>query len=99
MMALYPHHLAPGAATLSIPRAVARIKGRLAESVPEALIRRACRDAGHAWRDRSLGPVTTALLLLRQVLHGNPAVGALRRPCGLDFTDSAYCQARARLPL
>jgi hypothetical protein len=99
MMALYPHRLAPEAAMLSIPRAVARIKGRLAESVPEALIRRACRDAGHAWRDRTLGPVATTFLLLRQVLHGNPAVGGLRRLCGLDFSDSAYCQARARLPL
>jgi hypothetical protein len=39
---------------LSIPQALARIKGRLAESVPEALIRRACRAAGRAWRERTL---------------------------------------------
>src|ERR1700686_1916914 len=83
---------------LSIPQALARIKGQLTRSVPESLIRRACRDAGHAWRDRTLGPVTTTFLLRRQVLHGNPAVGGLRRLSGLDFTDSAYCQARARLP-
>src|SRR5260370_42239901 len=83
---------------LSIPQALARIKGQLTRSVPEALIRRACRDAGHAWRDRTLGPVVTTYLLLRQVLHGNPAVGCLRRLSGLDFSDSAYCQARARLP-
>lgn len=84
---------------LSIPQALARIKGRLAESIPEALVRRACRDTGHVWRDRALGPVTTTFLLLRQVLHGNPAVAGLRRLCGLGFTDSAYCQARERLPL
>jgi len=84
---------------LSIPQALARIKGQLARSVPEALIRRACRDAGHAWRERTLGPVATTFLLLRQVLHGNVAVGGLRRLSGLNFTDSAYCQARARLPL
>src|SRR5436309_1802145 len=99
MMVLYPQHHAQEAAMLSIPQALARIKGRLAESVPEALVRRACRDAGHAWRDRTLNPVVTTFLLLRQVLHGNPAVAGLRRLCGLDFTDSAYCQARARLPL
>ena len=86
-------------AALSIPQALARIKGRLAESVPEAshpprLPRRRPR-----LRDRTLGPVTTTFLLLRQVLHGNPAVAALRRLSGLDFTDSAFCQARARLPL
>ncbi len=43
--------------------------------------------------------MTTTFLLLRQVLHGNPAVAGLRRLCGLDFSDSASCQARARLPL
>ena len=37
--------------------------------------------------------------LLLQVLHGNTAVDHLRRCSGLAFTDSAYCQARARLPL
>src|SRR5207302_1506034 len=99
MMKLCTASSQPEAAMLSIPQALACIKGRLAESVPEALIRRACRDARHAWRDRTLGPVTTTFLLLRQVLHGNPAVAALRRLSGLDFTDSAFCQARARLPL
>src|SRR5260370_31428858 len=99
MMVLYPQHHSPEAAMLSIPQALARIKGQLSRSLPEARIRPACRDAGHAWRDRTLGPVVTTYLLLRQVLHGNPAVGCLRRLSRLDFSDSAYCQARARLPL
>jgi len=42
--------------------------------------------------------VVTTHLFLQQVLHGNVAVGELRRRSGLDFTDSAYCQARRRLP-
>jgi hypothetical protein len=46
-----------------------------------------------------LGPTVTTYLLLQQVLHGNPAVGELRRLSQLDFSDSAYCQARQRLPL
>ena len=84
---------------LSIPQALDRIKGRLTDSVPAPLIERLCRDLAYRWRDRELGPVVTTHLFLRQVLHGNAAVAHLRRLSGLDFTDSAYCQARARLPL
>jgi hypothetical protein len=84
---------------LSIPQALDRIKGRLTDSVPAPLIERLCRDLAYRWRDRDLGPVVTTHLFLRQVLHGNAAVAHLRRLSGLDFTDSAYCQARARLPL
>ena len=83
---------------LSIAAALERIKGRVTEAVPEGLITRLCAELGHRWRDRDLGPVVTTHLFLRQILEGNPAVGALRRRAGLDFTDAAYCQARARLP-
>ena len=84
---------------LSIADALQRIKGRVTDAVPEELIRRLAWEAGHRWRDRDLGPVVTTHLFLRQVLHGNTAVAHLRRLSGLDFTDAAYCQARARLPL
>jgi hypothetical protein len=76
-----------------------RVKAHLQDVLPDRLIRNACRDVGHRWRDRTLDPTVTTYLLLQQVLHGNPAVGELRRQSGLDFTDSAYCQARQRLPL
>jgi hypothetical protein len=78
--------------------ALARIKGRVADAVPPELIRRLRREVGHTWRERELGPVVTTHLFLQQVLHGNVAVGELRRLSGLSFTDAAYCQARARLP-
>ena len=84
-------------ATLTEP--LARVKHHLADVLPERLIRSVCRDLGHSWRERQLGPTVTTYLLLQQALHGNVAVGELRHLCGLDFTDSAYCQARARLPL
>jgi hypothetical protein len=84
---------------LSIPQALARIKGQVTAAVPPALIDRLCRELGHRWRNRDLTPVVTTHLFLQQVLHGNTAVAHLRRLSGLDFTDSAYCQARARLPL
>ena len=42
--------------------------------------------------------MVTTHLFLRQILEGNVPVGELRRRSGLSFTDSGYCQARARLP-
>jgi hypothetical protein len=83
--------------TLTTP--LAHVKAHLAQLLPDRLIHAACRDVGHRWRERQLGPIVTTSLLLQQVLHGNPAVGELRRLSRLDFSDSAYCQARQRLPL
>ena len=83
----------------SMDDALGRLKAELARYAPEGLIRRACAEAGHAWRERALTPVVTTYLLLRQVLHGNAPVGQLRHLCGLSFSEAAYCRARARLPL
>lgn len=58
-----------------------------------------CRDCGHCWRERLLDPVTTIHLFVLQVLHGNTACSHLPHLPGLEFTGSACCQARARLPL
>lgn len=60
---------------------------------------RACQEAGHTWRERKLNPLTTIQLLFLQVLHGNTAISDLRHHSGMEFSDSAYCQARQRLPL
>jgi hypothetical protein len=84
---------------LSIPEALDRIKGRVTESLPQQLIEQICHEVGHSWRDRNLGPVITTQLFVQQILHGNTACSHLRHLSGLSFTDSAYCQARARLPL
>ena len=81
----------------SIKQALRRIKAELADLLPESRLCQIARAAGLAWRKRLLTPATTTQLFLTQVLHGNTAVSHLRRLCGLDFTDSAYCQARARL--
>ncbi|HKB38369.1 MAG TPA: IS4 family transposase [Gemmataceae bacterium] len=83
----------------SIAQAVAAIKSDLSDSVPAALVQRLCRQLGHRWRQRDLDPVVTVHLFLQQVLHGNTAITHLRHLSGRDFTPSAYCQARARLPL
>jgi hypothetical protein len=59
----------------------------------------ACRQVDHTWRQCLLDPVALIHLFLTQILHGNTAITHLIRISGLDFTASAYCQARCRLPL
>lgn len=63
------------------------------------MIERICREVGHAWRDRRLGPAATVHAFLLQVLHGNTACNEVPHLMGQSFTGTAYCQARARLPL
>jgi hypothetical protein len=63
------------------------------------LVQRICRDVGYTWRERLLTPWTTCALFLLQILHGNTACTHLPHLSGLEFSASAYCQARARLPL
>lgn len=85
--------------SFSISNALARIKRDVAEALSPDAIRAASRQAGHSWRERRLDPVTTVHLFLQQVLHGNAACAQVLHWAGKTFTDSAYCQARARLPL
>jgi hypothetical protein len=86
-----------------MPNRIVTILGRLRQDLaacltPEA-ITAAARQAGHSWRKRVLDPVATLYLFLMQVLHGNTAVAHVVQFGGWSFTDSAYCQARKRLPL
>src|SRR2546421_12919806 len=91
-------HLFQEATMPTIAQTLERLKGRVADELPETLIRDLCHEVDHRWRDRDLGPVVTTHLFVRQILEGNCAVAALRRHTKLPFTDAAYCQARARLP-
>lgn len=99
MMLLCTQPPAREAALLTMPQAPRRIKGQLSQFVPETLIRQTWDALDYRSRERTLTPVVTTYLFLRQVLEGNVAAGRLRHRSGLDFTDSAYCQARGRLPL
>lgn len=83
----------------TIPQAVQQIKGSFARALPDALIQDTCDELALHYRDRVLNPVVTTSLFAQQILHGNVAIGELRRLSRQDFTDSAYCQARQRLPL
>src|SRR5579864_2295321 len=98
MMGLLTLHHRQEAAMTSIPQALKRIKANVADALPEPALRAAADGLGLRYRERTLSPVVTTYLFAQQVLHGNTPVGELRHLSGLDFTDSAYCQARARLP-
>jgi hypothetical protein len=86
-----------------MPNRIFSILGRLRQDLAAALtpqaIEAAARRAGHSWRKRLLDPVTTIYLFVLQVLHGNTACQHVVHFGGWSFTDSAYCQARRRLPL
>ncbi len=83
----------------SIARSVREIKGDLGSIIAPSLIVRLCQAAGHAWRDRTLGPVETIHLFIAQVLHGNTSCAHVRQLGNFAFTRSAYCEARKRLPV
>jgi len=59
----------------------------------------ACAAAGHRWRTRVLDPVLTVLAMAVQVMHANAAIAHVVRLMHACFSESAFCQARARLPL
>jgi Transposase DDE domain len=83
----------------SIASALAIVKDCFTSYVPDTLIRQACQDVGHQWRERQLSPVVTTYLFLQQVVHGNTACSHLRLLSGIPVNPSAYCQARSRLPV
>jgi hypothetical protein len=83
----------------SITPALRRIKGELSTCLPPRLIYQACRDAGHAFRQRELDPAQLLYLFILQVLSFNTAISHLRHLGAMAVSGAAYCKARMRLPL
>jgi hypothetical protein len=86
----------------SIAASIARIKQDALGALRRGVIEQVCAEFSYAWRDRELDPATTVALFVQQVLHGNVPCSEVRHlavSAGKQFTPSAYCQARARLPL
>ncbi len=83
----------------SIVAALGRIKQLSLPLLQRPAIERLCRDLGHHWRNRELDPATTLALFMQQVIHGNAPCSEVRHLACQDFSASAYCQARSRLPL
>jgi Transposase DDE domain len=72
----------------------------LAARLGDDIILAACRAAGHTWCDSCLlTPAAIIHWFLLQVLHGNTALTHVSLLAGRAFSASAFCQARARLPL
>ena len=82
-----------------IHSALRRVREDSARLLQTQDIRAACAAAGHAWRERALDPVATVRAMAVQTLHGNTAIADVVRLHHGAFTASAYCQARARVPL
>jgi hypothetical protein len=77
-----------------------RLKTEWAAQLQPDAIQVACDAVGYTeWRDRLLNPVVTVQVFLLQILHGNTACRHLPHLSGFNFSASAYCQARTKLPL
>jgi hypothetical protein len=85
----------------SIASALARIKRQDPLGVIDRdAVEQLCGEVHYCeWRTRELDPAVTLALFVQQVIHGNAACAEVRHLVGEDFTASAWCQARARLPL
>ena len=83
----------------SLVEAIGRIKRNVAECLSAESIAAACRESGHAWRERELNPSKVVQAFLTQVLHGNTACEHVVRLARLSCSATAYCRARGRLPL
>lgn len=64
----------------------------------EPLIDQLAHEQGHHWRQGKLSPARTIHFFAWQVLMGNVSGGAVRHHANAAFSESAYCQARQRLP-
>lgn len=82
-----------------LPRALEQVQQHLTDFLQADTVTDVFQAAGLRWRRRVLDPVTTLRLFVLQILHGNTAIQHLRHLHPEPFTASAYCQARARLPL
>ena len=83
----------------SLPDVARRIKDDPASLIDSVLVAESCSRRHPAWRDRVLSPRRTLEAFATQIAHGNTAIAHVVRLAGGEFTESAYCQARQRLPV
>ena len=84
---------------VTILPALRQVREDLAKHLDRKAVERACRELAHKWRSGPLDPYATLHLFVLQVLHRNTAMTHLPHLVGEQFTASAYCQARQRLPV
>jgi hypothetical protein len=84
---------------VSLSAALKYVKGCVASVLSRPAVAAACAKVDHTWHSGPLDPPHTVELMVRQVVEGNVAGSAMVRIGGGQFTESAWCQARQRLPL
>jgi len=67
--------------------------------LPIEALNQLARDGGLKFRQRTLPPGMTLRCFIQQVAAGNIACSAVHHLAVADFSDTAWCQARARLPI
>src|SRR5262245_6965641 len=101
-MPFFPNPHGPGGTAMHhrISTLLRALRQDLAAKLGDDVILAACRAAGHTWCDSCLlTPAAIIHWFLIQVLHGNTALTHVSLLAGRAFSASAFCQARARLPL
>jgi Transposase DDE domain len=84
---------------VSIAAALRRFKRDPLGVIQRGMIEQSCREHDYHWRERELDPTLTVAYFAQQIIHGNTPCSEVRHIAGRSFTASAWCQARARLPL
>ncbi len=84
---------------VSIVAALKRIKRDPLGMIGPHLVKQLCHELHYTWRQRQLDPAVTIALYVQQIIHGNTPCTEVRHLAGEGFSASAWCQARARLPL
>jgi len=79
--------------------ALSRVRQGVDDFLLPARINQLALAQGHDFRQTTLNPGNTLRLFARQVANGNIACMAVRHLAGEEFSDTAWCQARARLPM
>lgn len=82
-----------------INSAIECVKHYLSDHLSDEQIKQACLGLGHVWRNRKLNPNVTIKLFILQIMHKNISCRELRLIAEMDFTPTAYCKARKRLPI
>lgn len=75
------------------------VRQDVAKHLSSEAIVTACKQAGHTWRNRILNPIELIHWFLIQILCENTSAQHISLLAERSFTDTAYCQARSRLPL
>jgi len=80
-------------------RALSRVRDDSDHLLVPARINQLARAGGHLFRETKLTPGNTLRLFAQQIANGNIACSAVHHLAGEAFSDTAWCQARQRLPM